>query len=159
MSTFKNKLKNEIMRPVQTDRSSTFIATIKQSGSDNSKSKYKHNIEFIDDPLAIFCRNFLPSSASLSSASVFSSGSSSIVLLFGMIGSVFTWSNRRFDVSDDDFDLLIYDNSLFALKKNVKLIIIINLIFLYLQSYSFAGAEPRQSTWCRLNNIPIRNNN
>ena len=104
------------------------------------------NIEFIDDPLAIFCRFFLPSSASLSSASVFSSGSSSIVLLFGMIGSVFTWSNRRFDVFDDDFDLLIYDNSLFALKKNVKLIIIINLIFLYLQSYSFAGAEPRQST-------------
>ena len=49
MSTFKNKLKNEIMRPVQTDRSSTFIATIKQSGSDNSKSKYKYNIEFIDE--------------------------------------------------------------------------------------------------------------
>lgn len=72
------------------------------------------SIEFIDEPFAIFCKNLWPSSASLSSASVFNSGSSSIVLLFGIIGSVFTLSNRRFDVFDDDFDLLIYDNSLFA---------------------------------------------
>lgn len=48
MSTLKNKLKNELMNPVQKDRSSTFVAKIKQSGK-QSKNKYKYDIEFIDE--------------------------------------------------------------------------------------------------------------
>lgn len=49
MSTLKNKIKNEVMRPVTTDRTSTFVATIRQSGSRNQISKYQYNIEFTDE--------------------------------------------------------------------------------------------------------------
>lgn len=49
MSTFKNIIKNEVMRPVSNDRASTFIATIKQPDLKKQRNKYKYNIEFIDE--------------------------------------------------------------------------------------------------------------
>ena len=49
MTTFKNKLKNEVMSPIQMDRTSTFIAEIKHSGKGFNKNNYKYNIEFTDE--------------------------------------------------------------------------------------------------------------
>lgn len=49
MSVFKNKIKNEIMSSVQSDRTSTFIATIKETSLNSKKNKYKYNIEFTDE--------------------------------------------------------------------------------------------------------------